>query len=115
MLAERGGGETTSAIAARVLVARSRMAARYTGSPWRTNADVPATVLAERWPLRGDALTLLGKAMDQGALTARGFGRVHRLAWTAADLDGSAWPDRGHVGRALSLRLGDLQRGSAAA
>ena len=115
MLAEQGRGESTSVIAARVLQARAAMALRYEGTSWRTNADVPATVLAERWPLRGDGLTLLGRAMDLGALTARGFGRVHRLAWTAADLDGSTWPTKDHVGQALSLRLGDLLSGRAAA
>jgi magnesium chelatase family protein len=115
MLAERGVGETTSALAQRVLQARSRMAERYSGTPWRTNADVPAPVLALQWPLRGPGLALLGAAMDKGALTARGFGRVHRLAWTAADLAGAPWPDKEHVALALSLRLGDLLTGRSAA
>ena len=115
MLAERGVGESTSVIAERVLAARARMAERYSGTPWRTNADVPATALAQQWPLRGPALALLGKAMDLGALTGRGFGRVHRLAWTAADLAGASWPEKEHVGLALGLRLGDLHSGRTAA
>jgi magnesium chelatase family protein len=115
MLAEGGVGEPTSVIAERVLQARARMAQRYAGTPWRTNADVPATALAAQWPLRGPALALLGRAMDHGALTARGFGRVHRLAWTAADLAGAPWPDKDHVNLALGLRLGDLSSDRSAA
>jgi magnesium chelatase family protein len=34
----------------------------------------------------------------------RGYDRVLRLAWTEADLDGRAVPDRDHIGRALLLR-----------
>ncbi len=115
MLAERGVGESTSVIAHRVLQARARMAQRYEGTPWRTNADVPATVLAQQWPLKGPGLSLLGAAMDRGLLTARGFGRVHRLAWTAADLAGAPWPDKDHVNLALGLRIGDLLAGRSAA
>ena len=58
---------------------------------------------------------MLGRAMDRDLLTARGFGRVHRLAWTAADLVGAPWPDKDHVNLALGLRIGDLLTGRSAA
>ena len=36
----------------------------------------------------------------------RGYDRTLRLAWTLADLDGTASPDADHVNRALHLRRG---------
>lgn len=107
VLAERGTEETTAAIAARVLLARERALARYAGTPWRTNGDVPPSELLKHWPLARAPLALLGAAMDKGLLTARGFGRVQRLAWTLADLAGVPSPGKAEAELALSLRLGD--------
>lgn len=107
--------EPSAVIAGRVLAARERAARRLAGTPFRTNADVPPTILAQRWPIRRDVLQPVGLAMDQGLLTARGFGRVQRLAWTLADIFGSAEPGPPEVGLALSLRLGDAWDRRAAA
>ena len=107
MQSDEGHGESTEVLRARVLAARERAEARYAGTPWRTNADVPPSVLVRRWPLRREPLALLGSAMDHGMLTARGFGRVQRLAWTLADLAGHPEPTRDDASLALSLRLGD--------
>jgi magnesium chelatase family protein len=40
-------------------------------------------------------------------LSARGFDRVLRLAWTIGDLDGRDRPGRGEVEEALQLRMGE--------
>jgi magnesium chelatase family protein len=98
---------TSATLAARVERARTAAQARFAGTPWRTNADVPQTVLIQNWPIPRPALVNAGKAIDQGRLTARGFGRVQRLAWTLADLEGRPVPVRGDVDAALGLRLGD--------
>ncbi|MCU1587461.1 MAG: Mg chelatase-like protein [Frankiales bacterium] len=108
VMSERGGNESTAVMAARVLQARERAVARLAGTPWRTNGDVPPTILSQRWPIPRAALLPAGKAMDQGLLTARGFGRVQRLAWTLADLEAREVPDAGDVAAALGMRLGDL-------
>lgn len=115
VMSERGLEETSAVMAGRVLAARERAAQRLAGTPWRTNGDVPATVLARRWPVARPALALAGRAMDQGLLTARGFGRTQRLAWTIADLHGHDEPTKDDVGVALSLRLGDRWQGGMAA
>ena len=107
MESDEGHGETTAVLRERVAAARALAAARYAGTPWRTNADVPPSVLVRTWPLGREPLALLGRAMDEGLLTARGFGRVQRLAWTLADLSGRAAPSVDDAGLALSLRLGD--------
>ena len=106
VMAERGTGESTELLRARVAHARFRAASRFAGTPWRTNGDVPATVLEQRWPLRRNVIALAGRAMDKGLLTARGFGRVQRLAWTVADLYDHGEPTAGDVDLALSLRVG---------
>jgi magnesium chelatase family protein len=108
VMSERGSNESTAVIAARVLQARERAVARLAGTPWRTNGDVPPTILSQRWPIPRPALAVAGSAMDQGRLTARGFGRVQRLAWTLADLEGRDVPSEGDVGAALGMRLGGL-------
>lgn len=107
VMAERGVEESTELLAARVLAARERAAARLAGTPWSTNGDVPPTILTQRWPVARQALKLAGRAMDQGMLTARGFGRVQRLAWTLADLASRDEPSAADVELALGLRIGD--------
>lgn len=115
VMAEHGVEESSAVIAERVLRARARSAARLAGTPWRTNGDVPPTILARHWPVPRPALVVAGRAMDQGLLTARGFGRTQRLAWTLADLQDHPEPTAADVDLALSLRLGDAwQQGMAA-
>ena len=109
MLAEDGRGEPSDAIAARVRQAREAAAARLAGTPWRTNGDVPPVELRRRWPLDRRATAPAAEAMDRGALTARGYGRVLRLAWTLADLAGEDRPGAQHVGHALGFRVGAAQ------
>jgi magnesium chelatase family protein len=109
MLAEDGRGESSRAIAARVAAARAAAAARLAGTPWRTNGDVPPVELRRRWPLPRRATAPADDAMDRGQLTARGYGRVLRLAWTLADLDAAGPPGEPHVAHALGFRLGSVQ------
>jgi magnesium chelatase family protein len=114
IMSEAGGGESSAQIGARVQGAREAAAARLAGTPWRTNGDVPTTIQAQRWPIPRGALVEAGKAMDVGMLTARGFGRVQRLAWTLADLAGLAVPGQDQVDTALGLRIGQRYQGLAA-
>jgi magnesium chelatase family protein len=96
--------ESSVVVAARVLAARERAAARYAESPWRLNGEVPGHELRTRHPLGPDALRDAEREMERGFLTARGLDRVLRVAWTAADLSGSDRPHREHVHTALALR-----------
>lgn len=99
-----GTGEGTATVAARVGAARAAQAARWAGTAWRVNGEVPGRVLRDRLgPDRG-MLTLVDEAVDRGTLTLRGADRVLRLAWTVADLAGRAAPTRDDVGRAVALR-----------
>jgi magnesium chelatase family protein len=46
-------------------------------------------------------------SLDRGALSARGFDRILRLAWTIADLDGRDRPNGADVDEAAQLRMGE--------
>ncbi|MDH6144712.1 MULTISPECIES: YifB family Mg chelatase-like AAA ATPase [Kitasatospora] len=98
--------ERTEVVAARVRAARERAAHRYTGTPWRTNSQVPGRELRTRWRPDQGALTEVEREMDRGLLTARGLDRVLRVAWTVADLAGRAAPGVAELRTALALRRG---------
>jgi magnesium chelatase family protein len=50
------------------------------------------------------ATRILDHSLERGVLTARGYDRVLRLAWTLADLAHRDVPDTDHIGQALGLR-----------
>jgi magnesium chelatase family protein len=99
--------EPTATVRQRVEAARTRQEQRYDGTPWRVNADVPGPVLTARWPLPADAQGLVDDHLREGRVTRRGAARVHRLAWTLADLWGLVEPDVAAADLALRLRSGD--------
>jgi magnesium chelatase family protein len=99
--------EPTTKIRARVSDARARQRLRYAGTPWRLNADVSGSVLRERWPLTEAAADRLEDRVYAGGLTRRGATRVHRLAWTVADLRHLDRPDVEELDVAIRLRTGE--------
>jgi magnesium chelatase family protein len=99
--------ESTAEVRARVEAARRRQEDRYAGEGWRLNGQVPGPVLRERWPLPPKAQAKVDQQMFGGTLTQRGAVRVHRIAWTLADLAGADSPGIREVDVALRLRSGD--------
>ncbi len=99
--------EPSIAVRARVEAARARQALRYAEDAWRLNAHVPGPVLRARWPLTKEGQHLVDEQMYAGRMSRRGAIRVHRLAWTIADLRGAGPPTPQDVRTALDLRLGD--------
>ncbi|GGL90454.1 YifB family Mg chelatase-like AAA ATPase [Nakamurella endophytica] len=102
-----GDPEPSAAIRERVRAARHRAAERWSGRPWRCNAEVPGSELRRAWRPRGRAAALLHRAADSGVLTGRGYDRVLRLAFTSADLAGRPEPGETDVATALALRCGE--------
>lgn len=107
-----GPVETSAVVRLRVEAARARQHVRYDGCSWRLNAHVPSTALRDRWPLSGPAARLLGEDVYAGRLSSRGAVRVHRLAWTIADLVAvttgrDVVPGRSEYELARQLRLGE--------
>ncbi|MFJ8538474.1 YifB family Mg chelatase-like AAA ATPase [Streptomyces sp. NPDC093591] len=106
-LTERGArGESTATVADRVRAARERASARLSGTPWRTNSEVPGRELRSRWYASAGAMDEAERNLERGVLTARGLDRVLRVAWTVADLVGHDRPDATDVALALQLRTG---------
>jgi magnesium chelatase family protein len=91
----------------RVTAARERQHARYAGRDWRLNSQVPSAVLAREWPLPDAGAAHLEQEVLDGRLSRRGAVRVHRLAWTIADLRESDGPTPSDVDTALRLRQGE--------
>ncbi|MDH2426463.1 ATP-binding protein [Sphaerisporangium sp. TRM90804] len=100
---QEGPGESTATVAARVQAARERAAARLAGTPWRTNAEVPAFELHVRFKAERGALAPLWAALDSGLLIPTVFARLLRVAWTLADLRGADRPARQDAEGALAL------------
>jgi magnesium chelatase family protein len=100
--------EPSAAVAERVAKARAAAAARWSLEGWRVNAEVPGPELRRPpWRLAAPDTAALRTAMDRGALSARGFDRVLRLAWSIADLDGRDRPSGSDVDEAAQLRMGE--------
>lgn len=95
-------GESSAVVAARVAAARAAAASRYAALNWATNSSASPGWLRERTPR--ESLRLLHRALDLGALTARGADRTLRVAWTLGDLEGREAPSRDDVARAMALR-----------
>lgn len=99
--------ESSADVRARVTRARAQQSHRFAGTGWRLNGAVPGPVLRERWPLPEEAQVLVDDRVYAGSLTRRGATKVHRLAWTVADLRGESSPRVEDVDTALRLRTGE--------
>ena len=113
-LADFGQGgmeEDTAAVAQRVRAARRRQSERLHPLGLETNAQVPGRILRGELRLPASSTRILDHSLERGVLTARGYDRVLRLAWTLADLAHRDKPDPNDIGQALGLR----QAASAAA
>jgi magnesium chelatase family protein len=106
LLSDRHFAESSPVVAARVVAARERTAARLKGTPWRLNAEIPGSELRRAFPPSPGALAPVERAMDLGQISARGVDRVIRVAWTLADLAGIERPTVGETSYALGLWLG---------
>jgi magnesium chelatase family protein len=109
-----GDREGSATVAARVAAARAAAAERWRGRAWLVNADVPGSTLrAAPWLLPRAVLRPAQVFLDRGMLTARGFDRVLRLAWTVGDLAGHTQPEAGDVAEALFYRTGQANSWAA--
>ncbi len=108
---QSGGEEDTATVGGRVRAARERQLQRLGPLGMETNSQVPGHVLRGELRLASGTTRILDRSLERGVLTARGYDRVLRLAWTLADLACRERPDANDIGQALSLR----QAASAAA
>ncbi|MGI5322400.1 YifB family Mg chelatase-like AAA ATPase [Actinomadura nitritigenes] len=95
--------EASKVVADRVMLARERTLKRLTGTPWRTNSEIPGPELRRRFTPAPAAMRMVDESLQRGTLSARGLDRVLRVAWTIADLAGHDEPDADDIGGALAL------------
>lgn len=96
--------EGSRAVGVRVAAARARQTKRYDGTATRTNAEVDGKALEAVCAPDESGRKLLLHAAQALRLSARGYGRVLRVARTIADLGGSEHVTRIHIAEALSYR-----------
>ncbi|WP_427117863.1 YifB family Mg chelatase-like AAA ATPase [Pseudarthrobacter scleromae] len=101
---QAGAEEDTATVARRVLGARSHQLERLAAYGLETNAQVPGRILRGELRLPPAVTRILDHSLERGVLTARGYDRVLRLAWTLADLGYREQPDINDIGQALGLR-----------
>jgi magnesium chelatase family protein len=99
-----GSAEASAVVAARVAAARSVAAERLRGTGWRINADVPGPELRTRWRLPAAVTASADVRLDRGELSARGYDRILRIAWSVGDLAGHDRPTSDDVDEAVALR-----------
>lgn len=103
LLGDRTGIESSETVAKRVADARAVATERWRGQ-WKVNADVPGPRLRTQFRLPAHTVRPAAKALDRGLLSARGFDRVLRIAWTLSDLAGRDRPEADDVAEAVGMR-----------
>ena len=91
----------------RIVAARERQVARLAGTGLTCNAQLTARLLRELAHATPAAHRALYALHDRNRLSARGHGRILRVARTLADLAGSEAVLPDHVQQAAALRLDD--------
>jgi magnesium chelatase family protein len=105
LLDGRAGGESSSAIRARVERSRAVQRHRFAHVPHvECNAHAPARMLLAGGAVTAAAKAVLTEAMESMHLSARGYHRVVRVARTIADLSGAEQAGEEQVREALRYR-----------
>ena len=97
-------GETSAVVRERVCEARERQRERYAPLGVACNAHLPGPLARREVRLAAAAENLLAHAVDQFALTGRGFDRALKVARTIADLATAERVETSHLAEALSYR-----------
>ena len=99
-------GESSMAVRERVSIARQKASKRFNQYPWRMNSEIPAKYLRNEFRAEKGAMALLHIELEKERLSARGFHKVLRLAWSIADSQQHEIPIKADVEKAISLRMG---------
>jgi magnesium chelatase family protein len=99
--------ECSAAIRKRVCAARERQTARFAGSPYRCNAQMPHSLLSKHCHLDESCVRLLEQAVERLGLSARAHDRILRVARTIADLEAAEAVRPEHLAEAIQYRTLD--------
>lgn len=104
ILASAPAGECSAAIRERVMAARRLQHNRYAGTPFRNNAALSGKALQRYCRLHPGGRTVLFRAVEELALSARAHDRILKVARTIADLEGSPEIQDSHLYEAVQYR-----------
>ena len=104
----------SASVRERIVAARERQTERLSRHGLTCNAQLDARLLRELSGATPDAHSALYELHDRNRLSARGHGRILRVARTLADLAGSDRVLTDHVHQAAALRLDDQSLSAAA-
>jgi len=96
--------ESSASVRQRVMEARKRQEKRFAGTGISCNAQIPPALLQECCPLEPAAEKLLAAAFERMGLSARGYGRILKVARTVADLEGAESIGPAHISQAIQFR-----------
>jgi magnesium chelatase family protein len=103
-LTDERRGELSAVIRERVEAARERQRARLADTPAACNADMRPAQIQVHCRLDDAGKQLMRSAMQQLAITARGFHRILKIARTIADLAGADSIQTPHLAEAIQYR-----------
>ena len=106
-LIDRPKGESSAAVAARVMKAREVQLKRFHGEGISTNAEMSNSLMERFCPLSDDCKSLLETIIDRLGLSARAYSRIVRISRTIADLAGSQDILPTHISEASGYRFLD--------
>ncbi len=98
--------ESSDVVRSRVVAARAVATERFINDPWNLNSQIPASQLRARFRAAREGMSFLHTELDHERLSARGYHKVMRLAWTIADRNGVSVPGLTEVESAYQLRQG---------
>jgi magnesium chelatase family protein len=102
----QGATNTSLKMRERVIQARLKAETRFAEHDFKLNSEISPNLLREKFRPHKDGLALLHTLLDSESITARGFHRTMRVAWSIADLGGIEIPGKEEIERALELRVG---------
>jgi magnesium chelatase family protein len=108
-LLAREKGEDSTTIRQRVEAARTHQRERFEGGSHFTNAGMTAQEVETYCRLEGSARQLLGLAVTELGVSARGCNRILKVARTIADLAAATQIDESHLSEALQYRSFDVR------
>ncbi len=98
--------ESSAEIQVRVTRARRRAATRFAGLGFTLNSEIPSRLLRDQFRAERSAMRILHDLLDREEISARGFHRILRTAWSLADLVERDVPGDLEIKSAISLRMG---------
>ena len=106
-LVNRIKGESSEAVAARVVKARAIQKERFRDEGISTNAEMNSRQLEKFCRLDGECRDLMERLIHRQGLSARAFSRIIKVARTIADLAGSRDIIPVHLSEAAGYRFLD--------